>query len=287
MNILVTGAGGQLGYELKKIATESNNTYKFHFTTRQTLDITNIDALKVYCSTYDINIIINTAAYTAVDRAETNVEQCNLINYEGVKNLVLICQSFGLHLIHISTDYVFDGRQVIPYKETDICNPLGVYGSSKYKAEKFIIANLNALHFYIIRTSWLYSTHGSNFVKTMLHLANERDTISVVHDQIGCPTYAYDLAQAIFYIIHTDKFTHNGGIYHFSNEGFCSWYEFAKEIFRISNKKINVLPISSAQYPTLAQRPSYTVFDKSKFKHTFAYNIRIWQEALQKMLEIL
>ena len=228
------------------------------------------------------NYCINTAAYTAVDKAESEPEKANLINVVGAKNIAATCKQFDTKLIHISTDFVFDGSNNSQYTETDLPNPKGVYGQTKLDGEKAIQEVFP--NYFIVRTSWVYSQFGNNFMKTMLRLSSERDVISVVDDQIGTPTNAVDLAEALVQIILTDNqqsTTDNFGIYHFSNEGQCSWYDFAAEIFRVNKISINLQPIPTTSYPTPAVRPAYSVLDKSKIKSVFGIEVLNWEESLK------
>ena len=280
MVVLVTGANGQLGQSLQFIA---KNYPKLHFVfcSSSDLDITNLESCQAVFLKIKPNYCINAAAYTAVDKAESETEKANLINVIGPKNLAVVCKEFSSVLLHISTDFVFDGSKNIPYNETDIPNPTGVYGQTKLDGEKAIQAVFE--NYYIIRTSWVYSQFGNNFMKTMLRLASERDSISVVNDQIGTPTNAVDLAEALIQIILTDKqqtTNDNFGVYNFSNEGQCSWYDFAKEIFKINKIEIDLKPIPTSSFPTPAKRPKYSVLDKTKIKSTFGLVINKWEEAL-------
>jgi dTDP-4-dehydrorhamnose reductase len=280
MVVLVTGANGQLGQSLQFIA---KNYPKLHFVfcSSSDLDITNLESCQAVFLKIKPNYCINAAAYTAVDKAESETEKANLINVIGPKNLAFVCKEFSSVLLHISTDFVFDGSKNITYNETDIPNPTGVYGQTKLDGEKAIQAVFE--NYYIIRTSWVYSQFGNNFMKTMLRLASERDSISVVNDQIGTPTNAVDLAEALIQIILTDKrqtTNDNFGVYNFSNEGQCSWYDFAKEIFKINKIEIDLKPIPTSSFPTPAKRPKYSVLDKTKIKSTFGLVINKWEEAL-------
>jgi len=281
MVILVTGANGQLGQAIQFIAP-NYPVIKFIFCDSKTLDITNqIDCKEVFYKTKP-NYCVNTAAYTAVDKAEFEPDKAKLINVEGAKNIAEACKEFDTKLIHISTDFVFDGSKNTPYKEIDLPNPKGVYGQTKLDGEKVIQKVFS--NYFIIRTSWVYSQFGNNFMKTMLRLASEREAISVVNDQIGTPTNAVDLAEAIVQIILTDNkqpTTKNYGIYHFSNEGQCSWYDFAKEIFIVNKISINLQPIRTTSYPTPAERPKYSVLDKSKIKRVFGIEVKDWTERLK------
>lgn len=277
MVVLVLGAGGQLGQSLRFIANDYPEI-QFHFFSRLDLDITNELGLKSIFNSLRPNFCVNASAYTAVDKSESEQDQAYLINVEGVKNIAQICQDFDTTLIHVSTDFVFDGSKNSPYTEDDATNPQGVYGKTKREGELEIIRILKK-HF-IIRTSWLYSQFNTNFMKTMLRLAQDRDTISVVNDQIGTPTHAVDLANVIIKVILSSST--NYGIYHFSNEGKASWYDFAKKIFEVNKVKINLKPISTSEFPTPAKRPKYSVLDKSKIKKEFNILIDQWEDSLKK-----
>jgi len=278
MVVLVTGSNGQLGQSLQFIASNYPEL-QFIFCSSSDLDITNFANCEQLFAKYKPNYCINTAAYTAVDQAENEPEKAHLINVIGAKNIAEVCKKHHAILLHVSTDFVFDGTKTTPYTEEDIPNPTGVYGQTKLDGEKAIQSVFD--NYYIIRTSWVYSQFGNNFMKTMLRLAAERDTISVVNDQIGTPTYAVDLADALIKIIcHTERSRSASqyGIYNFSNEGQCSWYDFAKEIFRNNNISINLQSIPSSAFPTLAKRPSFSVLDKTKIKNTFDIKIDKWEE---------
>ena len=281
MVVLVTGANGQLGQSLQFIAKNYPELH-FVFCSSSDLDITNLESCQAVFSKIKPNYCINVAAYTAVDKAESEAEKAHLINVIGAKNLAAVCKEYSTVLLHISTDFVFDGNASIPYTENDIPNPSGVYGQTKLDGEKAIQAVFE--NYYIIRTSWVYSQFGNNFMKTMLRLASEKDSISVVNDQFGTPTNAVDLANALIQIILTDNrqpTTDNFGIYNFSNEGQCSWYDFAKKIFEINNITINLQAIPTSRFPTLANRPAYSVLDKTKIKTTFGITIKKWEESLK------
>ena len=286
MVVLVTGANGQLGQSLQFIAKNYPELH-FVFCSSSDLDITNLESCQEVFLKIKPNYCINAAAYTAVDKAESEPEKANLINVIGPKNLAFVCKEFSSVLLHISTDFVFDGSKNIPYNETDIPNPTGVYGQTKLDGEKAIQAVFE--NYYIIRTSWVYSQFGNNFMKTMLRLASERDSISVVNDQIGTPTNAVDLAECLIKIIcHTELVevqqptTDNFGVYNFSNEGQCSWYDFAKEIFKINKIEIDLKPIPTSSFPTPAKRPKYSVLDKTKIKSTFWVEIKNWELSLKR-----
>lgn len=285
MVVLVTGANGQLGQALKSISGNYPQI-DFIFGASSDLDITNKENCEEVFSKIKPNYCINAAAYTAVDKAESEPEKAYLVNVIGAKNLAETCKKHETILLHVSTDFVFDGAKVTPYTEDDIPNPTGVYGQTKLEGEKAIRETFDK--YYIVRTSWVYSQFGNNFMKTMLRLASERDSLSVVNDQIGTPTHAVDLAETLVKLIcHTELVevqqpaTNNYGIYNFSNEGQCSWYEFAKAIFEVNNISIEVKPIPTSAYPTPAQRPKYSVLDKSKMKREFEVEIRDWKESLK------
>jgi dTDP-4-dehydrorhamnose reductase len=281
MVVLVTGANGQLGQALQSIAG-NYRSIDFVFCSSSDLDITNKENCETVFNKINPDYCINTAAYTAVDKAESEPDKAQLINVFGAKNIAETCKEFDVKLIHISTDFVFDGTKSSPYNEMDLPNPKGVYGQTKLDGEKAIQEVFS--NYFIIRTSWVYSQFANNFMKTMLRLASEREAISVVNDQIGTPTNAVDLAEAIVQIILTDNkqpTTKNYGIYHFSNEGQCSWYDFAKEIFIVNKISINLQPIRTTSYPTPAERPKYSVLDKSKIKRVFGIEVKDWKERLQ------
>jgi dTDP-4-dehydrorhamnose reductase len=284
MVVLVTGANGQLGQSLRFIA---NNYPKidFVFCSSSELDITNLDNCKAIFLKYKPNYCINTAAYTAVDKAESETEKAFAINVTGAKNLAIVCKEQDAVLLHVSTDFVFDGNKKAPYTEDDVPNPTGVYGQTKLDGEKTIQETFE--NYFIIRTSWVYSQFGNNFMKTMLRLASERDSLSVVNDQIGIPTNAVDLAEALVTIVKSQipnlKSRINYGIYNFSNEGQCSWYDFAKKIFEFNGIKIDLKPIPTTSFPTPAKRPTYSVLDKSKIKSAFKIDIKTWEERLKEM----
>ena len=289
MVVLVTGANGQLGQSLQFIANNHKNI-AFVFCSSTELDITNVSNIKQKFNQFKPNFCINTAAYTAVDKAESEPEKAQLINVIGAKSLAEVCKEFDTVLFHISTDFVFDGASTMHsmkkngYTEEDKPNPTGVYGQTKLDGE-IAIQNTWSNHF-IIRTSWVYSQFGNNFMNTMMRLASERDSLSVVNDQIGTPTNAIDLAEVLIKIIlktrNSQLATRNFGIYNFSNEGQCSWYDFAKKIFEVNNITINLHPIPTSSFPTPAKRPSYSVLDKSKIKDTFGIEIKNWEESLKE-----
>jgi dTDP-4-dehydrorhamnose reductase len=283
MVVLVTGANGQLGQSIQSIA-DNHPKIEFVFCDSDKLDITDYDNVNAVFNEFVPKYCINTAAYTAVDKAETEPERAYAINVLGAQNLAKICKINNTVLVHVSTDFVFDGNKTTPYTELNIPNPTGVYGQTKLDGED-AIRELWEKHF-IIRTSWVYSQFGNNFMKTMLRLATERDSLSVVNDQVGTPTNAVDLAEVLIKIINSCHAEHvsatNYGIYNFSNEGQCSWYDFAKKIFEVNNININLQPIPTASYPTPAQRPAFSVLDKSKIKSVFGVEIKNWDKSLTK-----
>jgi dTDP-4-dehydrorhamnose reductase len=265
LNILVTGSKGQMGSEIKALSCDYD--YNFFFTTRLDLDITNKDDIRNFCESNNINVIINCAAYTAVDNAQTDKINADLVNRKAVKKLAKISEELNIKLIHISTDYVFDGRNFKPYCEEYQTNPQSVYGSSKLDGENHMI-DINPKNSIIIRTSWLYSSYASNFLKTMLRLGKEKDELGVVFDQIGTPTYARHLVKTILDIIPNIK-NEKVEIYNYSNEGVLSWYDFAKEIMKMAKIECTINPIETYQYPTPASRPHYSILNKSKIKKVF------------------
>ncbi|BAK71366.1 dTDP-4-dehydrorhamnose reductase [Aliarcobacter butzleri] len=282
-NILVTGSKGQLGSEIKGLS--SNYSYNFFFTDRLNIDITNKDNIKDFCQTNNINVIINCAAYTAVDKAESDIENADLVNRKAVKKLAIVSSELNIKLIHISTDYVFDGRNFKPYKEEFQTSPQGVYGKTKLEGELELI-NINPKNSLIIRTSWVYSYYGNNFVKTMLRLGKEKDSLGVVFDQIGTPTYALHLAKIILDIIPQIE-NEKVEIVNFSNEGVLSWYDFAKEIMKMAKLSCKINPIESFQYPTPAVRPHFSVLNKAKIKAMFNVEIPYWKDGLDDCLKRL
>lgn len=282
--ILVTGANGQLGNEMRRTSVSSPN--RWLFTDVDELDITDIDAVRHLVQKEHVNVIVNCAAYTNVDKAEDDEGTADRINRLATENLAVVCQGNGATLIHISTDYVFQGNGNSPCREDEPTNPLGVYGRTKLAGEQAIMeSGCKAL---IFRTAWLYSSFGNNFVKTMLRLTAERETLSVVFDQVGTPTYAADLAQIIFNIIEDNKYENNEGIYHFSNEGVCSWYDFAQEIARLAgNTGCDIHPCHSDEFPSKVKRPNFSVLDKTKVKATFGIRVPYWRNSLVKCIEEL
>ena len=286
MVVLVTGANGQLGQALQSVSG-INPQITFVFCSSSGLDITNLQSCIAVFEKYQPDYCINAAAYTAVDKAESETDKSHLINVIGARNIAEVCKKSKAVLLHVSTDFVFDGTSITPYTELDLPNPTGVYGKTKLDGEKAIQEIWNKC--FIIRTSWIYSQFGNNFMKTMLRLASERTHLSVVNDQIGTPTNAVDLAEVLIKMIQFCQTTpiEVFGIYNFSNEGQCSWYDFAKKIFEINSIKIDLQPISSASYPTPAQRPAYSVLDKSKIKKAFGVAIKNWDESLKTVSFLL
>jgi len=279
-NILVTGSNGQLGSEIRELF--SSYKYNFFFTDRGSLDITNKSEIKNFIEDNNIHAIINCAAYTAVDKAEEDRKSADLVNNVAVKNLAQIAKDKNIKLIHISTDYVFDGKTYMPYKEDGIVKPNGVYGKTKLDGENAVI-NINPLNAIIMRTSWVYSSFGANFVKTMLKLGKERDKLGVIFDQVGTPTYARDLAKSILEIIPNIK-NEKVEIYNYSNEGVLSWYDFAKEIMKMAKLNCTIDPIETKEYPTPATRPYYSLLNKAKIKQTFNITIPYWKDSLDECL---
>ena len=278
MNILVTGANGQLGNEMRRLGAVSPNNYIF--TDVAELDITNADAVMHVAKHYSIDAIINCAAYTNVDKAESDEATAELINATAVANLAAAMKEVGGTLFHVSTDYVFGSEGNTPRTEDMPLNPLGVYGRTKLHGEQAILdSGCKAL---IFRTAWLYSEFGNNFLKTMMRLTAEREQLNVVFDQVGTPTYAGDLALAIFSIIEAGVYEGNEGIYHFSNEGVCSWYDFAVEIAAVAgNTNCRINPCHSSEFPSPVTRPPYSVLDKTKIKATFDIDIPHWRESME------
>jgi dTDP-4-dehydrorhamnose reductase len=285
-NILITGANGQLGQAIKKVAA-GFPAFNFVYTDYTELDITDTAAIDTIFAAQEIHGCINCAAYTAVDKAETDEELAFKLNFEAALNLADACANYNAQLIHISTDYVFDGKSNRPYTEEDEANPDSIYGSSKLRGEAAAIGSNPAT--IVIRTSWLYSEFGMNFVKRMRELMQEKESLNVVFDQVGTPTYAVDLAQVILTVLSKvyDVPASYGGVYHYSNEGVISWYDFAVAIKELTNATCTVLPVTSDKYPTAAKRPAYSVFNKQKIKDTFELQIPYWRNSLQVCLKNL
>ena len=281
-NVLITGANGQLGNEMR-VLSEEYPEYAYFFTDVAELDICNEQAVMDFVKANGIHAIVNCAAYTAVDNAEDNEELCTRLNADAVGYLAKSAEANGAEFIQISTDYVFDGTAHVPYRETDPTCPNSVYGSTKLEGER------NALTYcsraMVIRTAWLYSTFGNNFVKTMIRLGKERESLGVIFDQVGTPTYARDLARSIFEAIRQGVVP---GVYHFSNEGVCSWYDFTKAIHRLAGiTTCHVKPLHTSEYPTKAKRPHYSVLDKTKIKKIYNIEIPYWVESLQMCISEL
>ncbi|MFV0555225.1 MAG: dTDP-4-dehydrorhamnose reductase [Mangrovibacterium sp.] len=282
--ILIIGSNGQLGSEIKSLSGLETD-FEFLFTDVQELDATDFQALQLYCEENKPDFIVNCAAYTAVDIAETDVDLAKLINVSIPKYIGRVAKATKTRVIHISTDYVFDGMSYLPYVEDDLVGPNSVYGKTKLNGEIALIKEESKA--IIIRTSWLYSSFGKNFVKTMIKLGEEREQLSVIADQVGTPTYARDLAEAIIAIIKQAEDNWQPGIYHYSNEGVASWYDFAKQIHELGNISCTVYPISTEDYPTPAKRPSYSILNKSKIKNTFGITIPYWRDSLKSCLNTL
>lgn len=282
IRILVTGSNGQLGSEIKKLSRDYTDS-EFVFVDRETMPLENTNSIISLLNKINPQIIINAGAYTAVDKAEKDKELAEKVNHFAVDTISKWCVKNDAKLIHISTDYVFDGTSKVPYCESDSPAPINWYGETKLRGEMAI--KNNEADAVIIRTSWVYSEYGNNFVKTMLRLMKERDHIGVVNDQIGTPTYALDLAQAIFSIIESDNW--QSGIYHYSNDGEISWYDFAIAIAALSNLECQIKPVVSKDFPTVASRPNYSLLDKSKITVDYGLTIPDWKESLNKCLQIL
>lgn len=278
--ILVTGANGQLGRSILKFVPDYNEL-DFTFVTRKELDLSRTESIDDYFRDKEFDVVINCAAYTAVDKAEEEPELANQVNHLAVKQLAQICKKNDISLIHISTDYVFDGQNYKPYIETDDTNPKNIYGKTKLAGERALQEiNPNGI---IIRTSWVYSEFGDNFVKTMLRIGKERKSLNVIFDQVGTPTYAGDLAETILNIITHSKFKKQevrSNVYHYSNEGVASWYDFAIAIFELRNIECEVIAIETKDYPTAAERPQYSLLNKRKIKNNFKLKIPYWKDSL-------
>lgn len=285
-NILVTGANGQLGQAIKKVAADYPE-FSFVHTDFNELDITSEEAVRSFFAQQEIHACINCAAYTAVDKAEGDEDTAFKLNFEAVLNLANVCAEYNAQLLHVSTDYVFNGRQNVPYSETDDANPNSIYGSSKLRGEAAAIGSNPAT--IVLRTSWLYSEFGVNFVKRMRELMQEKESLNVVFDQTGTPTYAVDLANVMLTVLTKvwNEPGSYGGVYHYSNEGVTSWYDFAVAIRELTNASCTVAPITSDKYPTPAQRPAYSVLNKQKIKDTFGLQIPHWRESLKVCIQQL
>lgn len=282
MNILVTGANGQLGNEMRRVSANSGNRYLF--TDVNELDITDLDAVRSMMRQEQVDVIVNCAAYTNVDKAEDDFAMADLLNNRAVENLAIAAKEADATLVHISTDYVFRGDRNIPCRETWETDPLGIYGKTKLEGERSLIAT--GCKYLIFRTAWLYSPFGKNFVKTMRQLTAAKDSLKVVFDQVGTPTYAGDLAALIHKLIEEDLL-HHQGIYHFSNEGVCSWYDFAREISELSGNRCDIQPCHSNEFPSRVERPHFSVLDKTKVKETFGIKIPYWKDSLKKCISEL
>ena len=284
LNILITGANGQLGRSLQRLGGVSPHNYIC--TDVAELDITDAGAVLRAVREQGIDVIVNCAAYTDVERAEEDETRADLLNHKAAGNLAAAAKETGATLFHVSTDYVFDGTAHTPYTEDVTPSPLGAYGRTKLAGEEAVKAS--GCRYLIFRTAWLYSEYGHNFLKTMLRLTSERDTLQVVFDQIGTPTYAGDLALAIFSIIESERYAGNEGVYHFTDEGVCSWYDFATEIAAAAgHDSCRIIPCHTSEFPTKAARPAYSVLDKTKIKTTFQMDIPHWREAMKYCLEKL
>lgn len=282
MKVLVTGANGQLGTEMRNVSCGSHDDYLF--TDVDELDITDADAVMRYVRANDVDVVVNCAAYTNVDKAEDDYAVADLINNKAVSNLAMACKAVDAALIHISTDYVFKGDNNVPCREDWPTDPLGVYGVTKLAGEEAVIRT--GCKYLIFRTAWLYSPYGNNFVKTMRRLTSEKDALKVVFDQVGTPTYAADLASVIYRIID-GRMLDRTGIYHFSNEGVCSWYDFAKEICELSGNECDIQPCHSDEFPSKVKRPHFSVLDKTKLKDTFGISVPYWKDSLKVCIGIL
>ena len=293
MHILLTGANGQLGNEMRIVTKGSKDQYIFTDVTdaeeQETafLDITNLDSIRTMVKANDVKVVVNCAAYTNVDKAESDQDFCALLNAKAPENLAMVMKEVNGLLIHVSTDYVFGGDPYnTPCKEDQNGMPTGVYGLTKLHGEQNI--QKSGVDYLIFRTAWLYSEFGKNFVKTMLNLTSTKPQLKVVFDQVGTPTYAYDLAKAIYEIIENRKYEGNTGIYHFSNEGVCSWYDFTKTIAELAgNTDCDIHPCHSDEFPSPVKRPAYSVLDKTKVKETFGLNVPYWTDSLKKCLKNL
>jgi dTDP-4-dehydrorhamnose reductase len=285
MKVLITGSNGQLGSEIRDLAAKYKKL-DFVFKDISGLDICNFNLLKSFITDNNISAVINCAAYTAVDKAEEDTIIAKKINYQGVLNIVNALQTVNGKLIHISTDYIFDGNHFLPYKESDPVSPIGVYGETKRAGELAVInSGLDAI---VIRTSWLYSVYGKNFVKTMLRLGKEKENLGVIFDQVGTPTYARDLAKTCLDILSgniSENISKNGNLYHYSNEGVISWYDFAISIMELGGVNCKVKPIQTKDYPTLAKRPQYSVLNKYKIKTDFKIQIPYWKDSLKDCID--
>lgn len=283
-NILVTGANGQLGNEMRRRAAAGSRC-AYLFTDVEELDITDLDAVRRCMAEHRIAAVVNCAAYTNVDKAEDDAARADAINHLAVGNLATACRETGAALLHVSTDYVFGGTGNLPFREEDSVAPLGVYGQTKWAGEQAVVAS--GCRHLIFRTAWLYSAFGNNFVKTMRRLTAERDRLTVVFDQVGTPTYAGDLADLLFHITEEGLYAQMQGTYHFSNEGVCSWYDFAREIAALSGRTCDIQPCHSDEFPSRVRRPAFSVLDKTKVKRDFHWTIPYWKDSLVKCIKEL
>ena len=283
--ILVTGANGQLGNEMRRLAGGKNGKDCYIFTDIAEFDITDLDAVRRYVADEKISVVVNCAAYTNVDKAEEDEGTADRINRLAVENLAVVCKETNATLIHVSTDYVFGGNRNLPYREDEPTDPLGAYGRTKLAGEQAV--EQSGCRYLIFRTAWLYSAFGNNFVKTIQRLTVEREQLNVVFDQVGTPTYAADLATLIVHAIETGKYRQHQGIYHFSNEGVCSWYDFAKEIVALSGNTCDIRPCHSDEFPGKVKRPAFSVLDKTKVKRDFDCTIPYWKDSLVKCINEL
>jgi len=281
--ILITGANGQLGNEMRRVSVDSGNRYLF--TDVAELDITDREAVFSFIGENAVNVVVNCAAYTNVDKAEDDFGTASLINDRAVENLAAACKEHKATLIHVSTDYVFQGDKNLPCTEGEPTNPLGIYGKTKLAGELSVQAS--GCNYLIFRTAWLYSMFGNNFVKTIQRITKEREGMKVVFDQVGTPTYAADLAALIFKVVEEKLYVKHPGIYHFSNEGVCSWYDFAKEIASLSGHVCDIQPCHSDEFPSKVKRPNFSVLDKTKVKETFGVTVPYWRDSLIKCINEL
>ncbi len=284
MNILVTGSNGQLGSEFRALE-DYNSSYNYTFTDVEELNITNKKDVQEFISSKDFDVVINCAAYTNVDKCESDIHGAKMLNTDGPRILAQACNKQEIPLVHISTDYVYDGRNHSPYKETDFTIPLSAYGKTKLEGE--IMIEEYAGTAIIIRTSWLYSSFGHNFIKTIMKYGKEREELKIVYDQIGTPTYARDLAKTIIDGLENIDFMEGVHTFHYSNEGVCSWYDFAKEIVNFKNIDCKITPIETKDYPLPAPRPCYSVLNKAKIKEELNIEIPHWKDSLMECLKII
>lgn len=291
MNILITGSNGQLGNQMRLLGATSSHHYIYTDVSMPEgvptlkLDITDLDEIRALMQAESVDVVVNCAAYTNVEKAEDDYAIADLINHTAAAHLAKVCAEMGATLIHVSTDYVFQGRNCLPCTEDQPTDPLGVYGKTKLAGE--VAIEESGCNYIILRTAWLYSSFGNNFVKTMRRLTAERDSLKVVFDQVGTPTYAGDLADTIFKIVEEGMYKEHPGIYHYSNEGVCSWYDFAVEICNLSGNTCNIRPCHSDEFPSKVKRPHFSVLDKTKLKDTFGVSVPYWKDSLEKCIEEL